>query len=188
MSSLTFSNFVDKVNPDKAKFFPILLYTLYLYMYIKLEIASPLSNTVMNYKSSEMCFPIFSFTRTILFAHCTTSGENTRGIQESNDNAPATVCRGTNGFGLQVRTTRRRLAWCISCVVSCAENRSPLRSELSSMGMHSVSRLAAMARGPTTMVVDNVGRSGPLGMRALLWKARNTSVEIQWFLCDPVAP
>lgn len=75
-------------------------------MYIKLETASPISNTVVNYKSSEMCFPIFSFTRTILFAHCTTSGENTRGIQESNDNAPATVCRGTNGFGLQARRRR----------------------------------------------------------------------------------
>lgn len=55
-----------------------------------------------------------------------------------------------------------------SPVLCPVENRSPLRSELSSMGMHNVSRLATMARGPTTMAVDNVGRSGPLGMRALL--------------------
>lgn len=55
---------------------------------------------------------------------------------------------------------------------------TPCGPELSSMGLHSVSRLAAMARGPTTTAVDNAGRSGPLGMRALLGKTRNTSVEI----------
>lgn len=35
-------------------------------------------------------------------------------------------------------------------VVSCIENRSSLWSGLSSMRVHGVSRLAAMARGPTT--------------------------------------
>lgn len=46
-------------------------------------------------------------------------------------------------------------------VVSYEENRSSLRSELSSMRVHRVPRLAAMVRGPTTMAVDNVGRPGP---------------------------
>lgn len=49
-------------------------------------------------------------------------------------------------------------------VLSCAENRSFLRSGLSSMRVHSVSRLAAMARGPTTMVVDNISIHWGVGL------------------------
>lgn len=81
-------------------------------------------------------------------------------IQESNDNAPTTVRRGTNGFGA---SSDGRLAHGVSLrVVSCAENRSSLRSELSSMRVQHVLRLAAaQPRWPliTSVVLARRGES-----------------------------
>lgn len=62
-------------------------------------------------------------------------------------------------------------------VVSRAENRSSLWSELSSTRVHRVPRLAAMARGPTTMAVDNAGRPGSIE-RALLREASTPPSEL----------
>lgn len=132
-----------------------------------------------------MCFIIFSFTGTILFAHCTTSGENTRGIQESNDNAPVTVCRGTNGFGLQVRTARCASPLLLCVVSSVQKIETPCGPN---WALWDCAQCVSEARrygsrsdhdGPLITSVDPV--------RERMWelyleKPSTLSVEISWFL------